>query len=269
MTMIQMMAGFCSLINGGYYYEPHMVKKIVSPSGATVQNIEPRLLKQTVSESTSAKVREMCNLVVSGEKGTGRTARPAGYMIGGKTGTAETLPRGNKEYVVSFLGYAPVDDPEIAIYVVVDRPNVPGNQMDDAKFATRIVKSILTEVLPYKGIFMTEELSDKEIEELEALKIDIMTPPASADGDGDGNGDDAAGGNGNGEGAAGGEGTGEDGNAGGEGAGGEAGNEGEGGEAVPSPPNEVWKDFPVYPATGYLVDPDTGAFVDPETGAVL
>lgn len=268
-TMIQMMAGFCSLINGGYYYEPHMVKKIVSPSGATVQNIEPRLLKQTVSESTSAKVREMCNLVVSGEKGTGRTARPAGYMIGGKTGTAETLPRGNKEYVVSFLGYAPVDDPEIAIYVVVDRPNVPGNQMDDAKFATRIVKSILTEVLPYKGIFMTEELSDKEIEELEALKIDIMTPPASADDDGDGNGDDAAGGNGNGEGAAGGEGTGEDGNAGGEGAGGGAGNEGEGSETAPSPPNEVWKDFPVDPATGYLVDPDTGAFVDPETGAVL
>ena len=267
-TMIQMMAGFCSLVNGGYYYEPHMVKKIVSPSGATVQNIEPRLLKQTVSESTSAKVREMCNLVVSGEKGTGKTARPAGYMIGGKTGTAETLPRGNKEYVVSFLGYAPVDDPEIAIYVVVDRPNVPGNQMDDAKFATRIVRNILTEVLPYKGIFMTEELSDKEIDELEALRIEIMTPPAAsedAEGDagGDGTGSEGegdAGGDGNGEGTGGSEGTGEGGN---------TGDEGAGGEAVPSPPNEVWKDFPVDPATGYLVDPDTGAFVDPDTGAVL
>ena len=147
-TMIQMISGFCSLINGGYYYEPHLVSKIISPSGATVQNIEPRILKQTISESTSAKVREMCNLVVSGENGTGKTARPAGYLIGGKTGTAETLPRGNKEYVVSFMGYAPIDDPQIAIYVVVDRPNVPGSIMDDAKFATRIVKSILTEVLP-------------------------------------------------------------------------------------------------------------------------
>ncbi len=167
-TMIQMITGFCSLINGGYYYEPHIVSKIISPSGATVQNIEPRLLKQTISETTSAKVREMCNLVVSGARGTGKTARPAGYLIGGKTGTAETLPRGNQEYVVSFLGYAPIDDPQIAIYVVVDRPNVPKGIMDDAKYATRIVKSILTEVLPYKGIFMTEELSEKEIQELEA-----------------------------------------------------------------------------------------------------
>ncbi len=178
-TMIQMITGFCSLINGGYYYEPHIVSKIISPSGATVQNIEPRLLKQTISETTSAKVREMCNLVVSGARGTGKTARPAGYLIGGKTGTAETLPRGNQEYVVSFLGYAPIDDPQIAIYVVVDRPNVPKGIMDDAKYATRIVKSILTEVLPYKGIFMTEELSEKEIQELEELKIEIMTPPAT------------------------------------------------------------------------------------------
>lgn len=244
-TMIQMITGFCSLINGGYYYEPHMVSKIISPSGATVQNIEPRLLKQTISESTSAKVREMCNLVVSGEKGTGKTARPAGYMIGGKTGTAETLPRGNHEYVVSFMGYAPVDDPQIAIYVVVDRPNVPGYMMDDAKFATRIVKNILTEVLPYKGIFMTEELSDKEREELEALQIEIMTPPVVEEAEGEEQEGE------NPEGAA---------EEGGEG-------EGEGGEEAPR--EEVWKSFPIDPATGYAVDPNTGEYVDPETGYVL
>lgn len=244
-TMIQMITGFCSLINGGYYYEPHMVSKIISPSGATVQNIEPRLLKQTISESTSAKVREMCNLVVSGEKGTGKTARPAGYMIGGKTGTAETLPRGNHEYVVSFMGYAPVDDPQIAIYVVVDRPNVPGYMMDDAKFATRIVKNILTEVLPYKGIFMTEELSDTEREELEALQIEIMTPPVVEEAEGEEQEGE------NPEGAA---------EEGGEG-------EEEGGEEAPR--EEVWKSFPIDPATGYAVDPNTGEYVDPETGYVL
>lgn len=244
-TMIQMITGFCSLINGGYYYEPHMVSKIISPSGATVQNIEPRLLKQTISESTSAKVREMCNLVVSGEKGTGKTARPAGYMIGGKTGTAETLPRGNHEYVVSFMGYAPVDDPQIAIYVVVDRPNVPGYMMDDAKFATRIVRNILTEVLPYKGIFMTEELSDTEREELEALQIEIMTPPVVEEAEGEEQEGE------NPEGAA---------EEGGEG-------EEEGGEEAPR--EEVWKSFPIDPATGYAVDPNTGEYVDPETGYVL
>ncbi len=244
-TMIQMITAFCSLINGGYYYEPHMVKKIVSPSGATVQNIEPRVLKQTISETTSAKVREMCNLVVAGENGTGHTARPAGYMIGGKTGTAETLPRGNREYVVSFMGYAPADNPQIAIYVVVDRPNVPGSIMDDAKFATRIVRSILTEVLPYKGIFMTEELSDKEREELEALQIEIMTPPVPEEGQGP---------------------EGEEGTPEGENPeGGEEGTQGEEGQS----PEPVWKTFPIDPETGYAVDPSTGAFVNPDTGAVL
>ncbi len=249
-TMIQMITAFCSLINGGYYYEPHIVKKIISPSGATVQNIEPRVLKQTISETTSAKVREMCNLVVSGENGTGHTARPAGYMIGGKTGTAETLPRGNREYVVSFMGYAPADNPQIAIYVVVDRPNVPGSLMDDAKFATRIVRSILTEVLPYKGIFMTEELSDKEREELEALQIEIMTPPVTEQGQ------EPEGEEGTPEGENPDETT-------------EEGAEGEGGEDVQTPAEPVWKSFPIDPETGYAVDPSTGAFVDPVTGAVL
>lgn len=254
-TMIEMMAGFCSLINGGYYYEPHVVSKIVSPSGATVQNIEPRILKQTISETTSAKVREMCNLVVSGENGTGKTARPAGYMIGGKTGTAETLPRGNKEYVVSFMGYAPADDPQIAIYVVVDRPNIVGDLQADAKFATRIVRNILTEVLPYMGIFMTEELTDKEREELEALKIEIMTPPEGAEEDVLSEENP--------------EGTGEEGAAAGENPEGSAGEGTEGEGEEDKPREEPWRNFPIDPETGYAKDPETGAFVDPETGAVL
>lgn len=246
-TMIQMISGFCSLINGGYYYEPHMVKKIVSPSGATVQNIEPRVLKQTVSEETSQKIREMCNTVVTGEHGTGKTARPAGYMIGGKTGTAETLPRKNRQYVVSFMGYAPADDPQIAIYVVVDRPNVA--TQDDAKYATRIVRSILTEALPYLGIFMTEELSDTERTELEQLQIEIRTPEVTEEvqpEDGDAttteNGD-----------------TGD--------TGGETG-DGTDTDTGSDVPKEPWKDFPIDPVTGYAVDPNTGEYVDPVTGAV-
>lgn len=253
-TMIQMISGFCSLINGGYYYEPHMVSKIVSPSGATVQNIEPRILKQTVSETTSDTIVEFCNTVVTGEYGTGKTARPAGYMIGGKTGTAETLPRGNDEYVVSFMGYAPADDPEIAIYVVVDRPNV--RYQDDAKYATRIVRNILTEVLPYMGIFMTEELTDKEREELEALQVEIMMPAVVNDG--------------------------EEETADGEGISADGSQEGEEQSESQSPDDasegedaeqeeyiEVWKEFPIDPVTGYAVDPNTGNYVDPVTGAVI
>lgn len=243
-TMIQMITGFCSLINGGYYYEPHVVSKIVSPSGATVQNIEPRVLKQTISEETSETIKEFCNTVVTGEHGTGKTARPAGYMIGGKTGTAETLPRKNGEYVVSFMGYAPADNPEIAIYVVVDRPNV--RYQDDAKFATKIVRSILTEVLPYMGIFMTEELSESEIAELEALQIEIMTPPETEETEGT---------------------EGEEGGEGGEGVNGEE--NGDDGENNQPEKEEVWKNFAIDPATGYAVDPGTGNLVDPVTGAVI
>lgn len=168
-TMIQMITAFSSLINGGYYYEPHIVSKIVNSEGATVRNIEPRVLKQTISRSTSEQIIEECNLVVTGEHGTGKTARPAGYMIGGKTGTAETLPRGNHKYVVSFMGYAPADDPQIAIYVVVQEGN--GDYHGDAKHATRIVRSVLTEVLPYLNISMTEPLSDEEKQELEERKL--------------------------------------------------------------------------------------------------
>ncbi len=240
-TMIQMIAAFSSLINGGYYYEPHLVKKIINSSGATVENIEPRLLKQTISQDTSDMIISMCNQVVSGEHGTGKTARPAGYIIGGKTGTAETLPRKNNEYVVSFMGYAPVDDPQIAIYVVVDRPNV--RYQDDAKFATRIVRNILTEALPYLGIFMTEELSDKERAELEELKIEITTPAESEE---EISTEEAS--------------EGEEASA----------QEGDIEQEQPSGGNsEIWKTFAIDPETGYAVDPNTGAYIDPETGATI
>lgn len=253
-TMIQVITGFCSLINGGNYYAPHVASRITTADGATIENIEPRLLKQTISRSTSDKIIEYCNTVVSGENGTGHTARPAGYMIGGKTGTAETLPRGNNEYVVSFMGYAPADDPQVVIYVVVDRPNVVFQ--DDAKYATKIVKKILTEVLPYMNIFMTEELSDTEREELEQLQIQIRTPQGAEpeeELDEEGNPIPKEGEEGSpaeGEGAAPAEGE--------EGA--------EGSEEEPAGPNEAWKDFPLDPETGYLVDPATGDYYDPQIG---
>lgn len=249
-TMIQMITGFCSLINGGYYYEPHVVSKITTADGATIENIEPRVLKQTVSQSTSDTIIEFCNTVVTGEHGTGKTARPAGYMIGGKTGTAETLPRGNREYVVSFMGYAPADDPQIAIYVVVDRPNV--QYQDDAKHATRIVRKVLTEVLPYLNIFMTEELSDEERAELEELQIQIRTPQTEEteeEVDEEGNPIENPDG----------EDTTEE----------ETDNPDEAGEEGTEANTEVWKSFPVDPETGYLVDPSTGDLIDPDMGTVI
>ena len=246
--MIEMITGFCSLINGGYYYEPHVVKKIVSSSGATIKNIEPRILRQTISQSTSEKIIQYCNKVVSGEEGTGKTARPARYMIGGKTGTAQTLPRKNKQYVVSFMGYAPADDPDIAIYVVVDRPNAL--YQDDAKYATRIVRAILTEALPYLNYPMTEELSEKEQLELAELREQLVTTATAEENvEGEENSEENV------------EGTSEETSDGST----------EATEEVKEEKSRssIWESFDKDPTTGYYVDPSNGNLIDPDSGSVI
>ena len=172
-TMIQMIAGFSSLINGGYYYEPHLVSQITDSTGAVVQTIEPRVLRQTVSESVSERMRQYCRATVMEEGGSrrsGRNARPFGYAIGGKTGTAQTIPRETGQIVISFMGFAPADDPQIAIYVVIDRPNFA--KQDNVKYACLLCRDILQEVLPYMGIYMTEPLSDEEIRYLEEKQLE-------------------------------------------------------------------------------------------------
>ena len=173
----------------------------------------------------------------------------AGYAIGGKTGTAETIPRKNGEYVVSFMGYAPADDPQIAIYVVVDRANA--SPQDDAKFATGIVRNVLTEVLPYLNIFMTEELSEKEIQELAEKQIEITNQYTQKPEDGE----DQNNGDGTGDGQ-----TGDDQTGSGDGTG-----DAQGGDNTT--PSEDWRNYPVDPATGYLVSPIDGGLIDPVTGA--
>lgn len=163
-SMIQMAASFASLVNGGYLYQPQMVRQILDENGNVVRNIEPILVKQTISAATSEKIIEYCNATV--ENGTGQKAKPPGYAIGGKTGTSETLPRGNGDYVLSFLGYAPADDPQVLVYAVVDRPNIE-NQSAATKYACWIARDVFSEILPYMNIFMTEELTEEEQKALE------------------------------------------------------------------------------------------------------
>ena len=168
-TMIQMICGYNSLINGGNYYEPHVVNRIVDENGCVIRNVEPKILKQTISESTSAKIRDYCIGVVEESEGTGKKARPAGYRIGGKTGTAQISGVGGYQagqYVVSFMSFAPADDPQLVMYVVIDRPNIPDQSSGAVNQACMLTKEIYTEVLPYLNIPMTEPLSEKEYEEL-------------------------------------------------------------------------------------------------------
>ena len=144
-TMVQVASSFASVINGGYYYQPHLVKKIVDDNGNTVQTIEPVVLKQTVSRQTSDTVKQYLYSTVS--EGTGRSAKVEGYSMGGKTGAAQKGNRDDKKYVVSFIGFAPVENPEVLVYVVIDEANVPLDQQNSA-LATELAKEIFTEILP-------------------------------------------------------------------------------------------------------------------------
>lgn len=156
-TMIQTAAAFCSIINGGYYYQPHMVKKILDSSGNTVETILPVLTKQTITPETSDKIKQYCYSTV--DVGTAKAAKVLGYSMGGKTGTAEKIPRKQGNYLVSFIGYAPADDPEVLVYVVIDEPNDANESQ--ATFASELAKEIFTDIFPYMNIYPDED-SDED-----------------------------------------------------------------------------------------------------------
>lgn len=174
-TMVQMASAFSSLINGGNYYQPHVVTKITDSKGNTVSNIDSLLMKKTVSESTSDILKSYLRSVVS--DGTGGTAKVDGYSMGGKTGTAqmydeETHLRKKGCYLVSFIGYVPYDNPQLVIYCVVNQPNT--EDQAHSYYAQNIVREILEEVLPYMNIYPDEELTGKNAD----LGITGNNPPS-------------------------------------------------------------------------------------------
>lgn len=147
-TMMQMAAGFCSLINGGNYYRPHIVKQIQNDGGDVVKDVGKEVLRKTVSEETSASIRSYMQETV--ENGTGTKAQIEGYTIGGKTGTAEKIPRNKKDYYVSFIGFTPVEKPELLVYVTIDEPNV--SFQANAGLAVELEKSCMEEIVNVLGI---------------------------------------------------------------------------------------------------------------------
>ena len=161
-TMIQEINALCSVINGGYYYQPHLVTKIKDANGGIVKTFSPTLLKQTISSNISADIRSYMKLSV--KEGTSHYSKVQGYSSGGKTGTAEKFPRGNGKYLVSFIGFAPVEEPEIVIYVVVDEPNV--EDQATSRYPQYIAQGILSELLPYLNI-APDEITDGTVPQTE------------------------------------------------------------------------------------------------------
>lgn len=159
-TMIQEIAAISAVVNGGTYYQPHLVKEITDEDGKTVKNISPNILKQPISQEVSAKVREYMGMSVT--SGTSKSAKVQGYSMGGKTGTAEKLNEKEKgNYLVSFIGFAPLDKPEVVIYTVVDTPNV--ERQASSTYAQYLAQAILSEVLPYMNIYQDETAQGETI----------------------------------------------------------------------------------------------------------
>ncbi len=152
-TMIQLGSAFCSVINGGKLYQPRLVSKITDENGNVIRDMEPTLLRETISKTTSDTLKQYMYSTVTA--GTGNTAKVDGYSMGGKTGTGQKIPRDGINYLVSFIGFAPVDDPQLMIYCIVDEPNSP--DQPHSSFAQNIVREILEEILPYMNIYPDEE----------------------------------------------------------------------------------------------------------------
>jgi stage V sporulation protein D (sporulation-specific penicillin-binding protein) len=174
-SMIQLATAFCSLVNGGDYYEPHVVKQIVNEDGSVIVDNSETLLRRTVSEETSRLLREYMYQTV--EEGTGKKARIEGYTIGGKTGTAEKQPRGNENYVISFIGFAPVEKPQIVLYVTVDEPNV--EDQANSGVSSVIAHDIFERVLPYLNIFQSGTTVDDGSPAVDEIAVPVEVDPDS------------------------------------------------------------------------------------------
>lgn len=153
---IQQVAAVAAVANGGKLLQPQLIKSIEDPVAQKVQKIEPKVVRNVISKDTATKVGEYLEHVVSDrEIGTGRNAYIEGYRVAGKTGTAQKVVSGNKDYskekyVVSFIGFAPVDNPKIVVYIVVDEPNDP--TAGGGAVAAPVFKEIVLKSLRHMGV---------------------------------------------------------------------------------------------------------------------
>ena len=175
-TPLQLITAVSACVNGGYLMQPYLVQSTTSPDGAVTEH-DSTPVRQVISEETSAKVRRILEQVVGDStEGTGRNAYVAGYRIGGKTGTSTKTTEeiaGNKEYIVSFVGFAPADDPQIALLVLLDNPSSEsGIYVSGGQMAAPVVGKMMADILPYLGL--EPEYSDSELQTMDRAVPDVM-----------------------------------------------------------------------------------------------
>ena len=172
-TPLQLITAVSACVNGGRLMKPYVVSEIRAPDGTTLIRREPETVRRVISEQTSEKVRGILEQVVGDpNEGTGRNAAVTGYRIGGKTGTSEKVSleaaTGEKQYIVSFIGFAPADDPKIALLVFLDTPSTEtGIYISGGQMAAPLVGKMMADILPYLGV--RPQYSDEERASMDAV----------------------------------------------------------------------------------------------------
>ena len=182
-TPIALLAAQCACVNGGYLYTPYLVEEITDQDGNVVSKHDSTPIRQVVSGETSALVRDIMEYEVT--TGTGKNGQVAGYRIGGKTGTADKVGGG---VIVSFVCFAPADDPQVMMLLTLDEPSKwTGTYVSGGNMVAPVASSVMGEILPYLGIepsYTAEELvgADKTVPNVVGLSKDAAAERLSANG---------------------------------------------------------------------------------------
>ena len=182
-TPVALLAAQCACVNGGYLYTPYLVEEITDQDGNVVSRHDATPTRQVISAETSALVRDIMEYEVT--TGTGKNGQVAGYRIGGKTGTADKVG-GN--VIVSFVCFAPADDPQVMMLLTLDEPNKwTGTYVSGGNMVAPVASSVMGEILPYLGIepsYTAEELvgADKTVPNVVGLSKDAAAERLSANG---------------------------------------------------------------------------------------
>lgn len=158
-TPLQLISAVSAVVNGGNLMKPRIIKAYTDAEGNVIETFDPELVRSVISKETSVLMRGMMERVVA--EGTGKGGYVAGFRIGGKTGTSEKLPRGSGEYIASFVGVAPADNPQLVCLLLLDEPHAGAT--GGGAIAAPAVGRIFEDVLPYLGYAPqpTEENKDK------------------------------------------------------------------------------------------------------------
>ena len=192
-TPLQMITAVSACCNGGNLMKPYVVDRVTDSEGALVAQTEPTAVRQVISASTSQRVNAILEQVVCDTtQGTGKNAYVAGYRVAGKTGTSEKVAQdaagGNKEYIVSFIGYAPADDPKVICLVLMDTPSTStGIYISGGQMAAPVVGKILSDALPCLGVeprYTAEEsrYMDRPVPALTGLTLDEAAKTLKSEG---------------------------------------------------------------------------------------